>query len=377
MVLIQLWLCIVACRTPEKAVESAPPGDTWADSAVWETDWEVPACDAVSGSSALTWTLDAGLSVAPSDGEVEANTAVTAIQPLSAAGQVLAVHDGALYRSADAGCTWTSEALPDGQNRSLVAGPGDIVWGWSESLDTLLRIEGDTVELRSAPDVDLVGLGVDAVNPELLRAGGEGCDIWQSSDGGETWSLLFEAPVDTLSAHAVVFDPDDVDHLLCAQTHEGVWVSVNGGDRWDQGRGLTSSGELNGFSARFVPGERDVVWMHALYPGEGARDAIFRSADGGVSWEEALVEGAGLGEGVSIDSDAPIAVHPGAPNVLAFAGGTTLYTYDARAETLTANAAFAEHEIQAIAASPAAPGTWYLGFGDSAFAARPSSVKSR
>ena len=62
MVLIQLWLCIVACRTPEKAVESAPPGDTWGDSAVWETDWEVPACDAVSGSSALTWTLAAAAS---------------------------------------------------------------------------------------------------------------------------------------------------------------------------------------------------------------------------------------------------------------------------------------------------------------------------
>ena len=375
MVLIQLWLCLVGCRGQDKPAESASPVDTWGDSVPWETDWEAPACEAVSGASALSWTADAGVTAATPDGEVDPNTRVSAILPLAQPGAVLAVHDGALYRSADAGCTWSAEALPDGQNRSLVAGADGIVWGWSRALHTLLRINGATLELVSAPDVTLAGFGADPSDADRLRAGDTGCDTWQSTDGGQTWSLLYEAPVDTLSAYAVVFDPDDLDHVICAQTHQGVWVSADGGDRWDQGRGLTSAGDLNIFDAVFVPGERDVVWAHGLYPGEGARDALFRSADGGASWTELLVEGAGLGEGVSIDADAPLAVHGGAPNVIAFSGGTTLYTYDHRAEALTASAPFAEREIQALAAIPSAPGAWMLGIGYDTIGARPVRIR--
>lgn len=356
---LQLWLWLAACSKPEKGGDSAAPADTWSGGGSWETDWEAPACDAVTGSAALTWTADGGATVAPTDGTLDPNAQVRAILPLAAPGAVIAVRDGELYRSADAGCTWTAEALSDRQDRDLVLGPGDIVWGWSETLDTLLRIDGATVTSAPAPDEPIVGLGVDPADADHLRAGDGGCNIYESLDGGQSWALLFEAPVTTLQATSVAFDPDDLDRVICAQTHEALWLSTDGGDRWDQGRGLTSAGELKVFTALFVPGEPEGVWAHGVYTGADARDAVFRSSDGGLNWVEVLSEA----DGVSLASGARLAVHPGAPNVLAIADGPALYTYDAAEDHLTTNTPVAERDIQGLAACPASPGMWYLGLG--------------
>lgn len=361
MVLIQLSLWLSACqRGEDKGADTRGDSDTWGDGGSWETDWESPVCDEITGTAALTWTSDAGGTTQRSDEELVLDANVSSVLPRVAAGQLLALVGGALYRSADGGCAWTATDTPDGQDRTLLEGPNDIVWGWSRASTDLLVIDGEALTLSEDLGFKPMGLGVDPADGAHLRAGDDGCNIYESLDAGASWSLLFEAPVDSLSATSVVFDPEDLDHALCTQTREAVWTTVDGGDRWDQARGLGGD-ELTFNGAVFVPGDAQGVWAKALYPGAEARGALFHSSDGGYTWEELLVDS----DEVRIDDDARLAVHPGDPAVLAFTDDETLYTFDASSGAVTANVPRAGRELQALAACPAAPGLWYLGWGDS------------
>lgn len=347
-----LLLVLLCCRRDKDEQEST---DTWGDSAsTWETDWEEPACDA-SGAAAVTWTSDQGESAAARAADPDDDTHTWSVVTLSEPGALAASHDGTLLRSDDGGCTWSALALPDGQNRHLLAAD-TLVYAWSPTLETIYRIEGETVLELASPDPELVGLGADPADPLHLRAGNASCDLYDSQDGGETWALHEAAPSRELNTTFVAFDPEDLDHVVCTLTGDGAFASFDGGGRWDRARGFQTKEAVNMFSAIIAPGDRDVVWAEGLRV-EDTRRMIWRSDDGGITWFLGVEDG---GE-VNLDSSPPLAVHPAAPNVVAFSGGGRFYTYDARDDALSAGTPTPGLEVKAITASPAAPGIWYLG----------------
>lgn len=350
-----LLLLLLGCRREK---EEAAPTDTWGDSGEpWVTDWTTPDCDS-SGTAAITWTSDQGSSAAEREGEVGDNAFTESLIVLETAGALAASYDGALLRSDDAGCTWRTIAVPDGSQRTLLAA-GDRVYAWSSLEETIYRLDGDTLTELAGPPATLVGLGVDPQDPDTLRAGSDGCDIYASTDGGTSWSLSQAAPSSSLNATSVAFDPEDLDHVVCTMTEDGAFTSFNGGERWDRARGFLTEEAVNMFAALIVPGDRSVVWAQGLRVADTKR-LLWRSDDGGVTWMLGVEEG----DEVALGNTVPLAVHPSAPNVVAFAGGATLYTYDARTDTLTAETPVGETEIQALVASPASAGLWYLGLGD-------------
>jgi len=347
-------LAFLACHHDK---DEGPSGDTFGETGeTWESDWSAPACDG-SGASAVTWTADAGSSAAATQEALDPDSHTRGLVTLSTAGGLAAVHEGLLLRSSDAGCTWSELSLPDRVDRALLAAPGDVLYAWASSADTILRIDGDTVSSLTAPAQRVVGLAADGA--DHLRAGDDGCNIYESSDGGQSWTVYQAAPSKSLDVAAVAFDPDDLEHVVCALTHDGAFVSTNGGERWDRARGFETKDDVNFFAALITPGDRDIVWAEGLRM-EDTKRLVWRSIDGGLTWKYGLEEG----DGVTLDNGVPLAVHPAQPNVLAFSSGENLYLYDAHTDALTISTPMPGYDVEAIAPSLAQPGIWYLGLGD-------------
>jgi photosystem II stability/assembly factor-like uncharacterized protein len=140
-------------------------------------------------------------------------------------------------------------------------------------------------------------------DPNVYFVGAASGGIWRSTDGGHTWEPVFDDHgVQSIGALAVA--PSDPD-VVWAGTGEpfirsnvshgaGVFRSDDGGDAW-RPLGLERTGRV----ARIVvhPTDPDVVWVAALghLYGEQEERGVFRTRDGGATWERVLFVDAGTG----------------------------------------------------------------------------------
>jgi photosystem II stability/assembly factor-like uncharacterized protein len=157
-------------------------------------------------------------------------------------------------------------------------------------------------------------------NPKIYYAGGASGGVWKTTDGGVHWAPVFDdQPVQSIGSLAVA--PSD-ERIVWAGTGEahirsnvsignGIYKSVNGGKTWSH-MGLERSGRIG----RIVinSDDPDIVFAAALGHcyGPQAERGVFRTTDGGRTWEKVLFvdEDTGCGE---------LAMDPRNPRIL-FAG---------------------------------------------------------
>lgn len=327
------------------------------DSGTYETDWAWPDCEAISGTDAVTFSDDDGATVMATPDELEAPATTSGLVALDSPGALAAMHDGALLRSADAGCTWTSLSLPSDLAWQPVAAPGGRVYAWTRRGDAMLSIAGDEVTELLGPSEEITGMVADPSDAEHLRAGGGDCTIYESWDGGGSWDVLNASPTSSLHAYTVAFDPADLDHAACTIGTDGLYTTVDAGARWDAGRGIAEGESVNVFTAVFTANSAR-IWAEGLRLETGHK-AIWMSSDGGATFVSVLEED----EGISLETEVPLTTHPSAPDTVFFASGSIVYRYDAATGALEGNAP-TDLEVDAMLASPAPLGILYLGLSE-------------
>ncbi|MCJ7627449.1 MAG: hypothetical protein MUO50_03575, partial [Longimicrobiales bacterium] len=133
--------------------------------------------------------------------------------------------------------------------------------------------------------------------PLTFFQGTTGGGVWKTPDAGETWENISDGFFEVASMGAVEVSLSDPNVIYAGtgsagirgnvSTGRGVYLSTDGGDSWTL-RGLEDTGLIG--RIRVHPKDPDLVYAAALgHPfGKNEERGVFRSEDGGSSWEKVL-----------------------------------------------------------------------------------------
>ncbi|MCG6956916.1 MAG: glycosyl hydrolase [Gemmatimonadetes bacterium] len=133
--------------------------------------------------------------------------------------------------------------------------------------------------------------------PNTFFLGGTGGGVWKTDDAGQHWHPLTDAFLTAGAVGAVAVAPSDANVLYvgtgsaCIRGNisvgRGVWRTTDGGETW-QHVGLPKSGEIGAIVVD--PRDPDLVYVAALGDpfGNNPERGVYRSRDGGRTWEKAL-----------------------------------------------------------------------------------------
>ncbi|MGY6550297.1 MAG: VPS10 domain-containing protein [Erythrobacter sp.] len=193
-----------------------------------------------------------------------------AIVPDDPATWYVAVGSGGVWKTENAGTTWTS--LFDGQG--------------SYSIGTVALDPADRNRIW-------VGTGENVGG----RHAGFGDGIYKSDDGGKTWRNMGLARSERISK--IIIHPDDPDIVWVAAQgplwspggERGVFMTTNGGKSWTN---VLAAGPYTGATDLLIdPRNPDTLyaatWQHhrtvAAYIGGGPESGLWKSEDGGKTWQ--------------------------------------------------------------------------------------------
>jgi photosystem II stability/assembly factor-like uncharacterized protein len=233
-------------------------------------------------------------------------------------------HGSVVWRSTDLGETWTlsseglayeaesgrkvskvtSLAVADGRLLVGAEAPGifasrDAGESWS-LLTTLAGQPGSEIwdDPRSQPPghLGVSALMTDADDPSHFWAIVQGIGLFETGDGGETWTPRnrglradFLRPYEEVGfcVHRLVRSPSDPSRMY-QQNHLGVYRSDDSGHSWTE---ITDGLPTEfGFAAAVHPHDRDTFFVIPLDPGHArcmpeGRPAVWRTTDAGEGWQ--------------------------------------------------------------------------------------------
>jgi photosystem II stability/assembly factor-like uncharacterized protein len=171
---------------------------------------------------------------------------------------------GGVWRSDDAGQTWTSQ--------------------WHDQ--PVLNIGSLAIDPKS-PDTVYCGTG--EANGSADSYAGVG--IFRTQDGGRTWTLLASSDAAGIPRRigAIAIDPFDSQHLVIGgTTHDAgdasaLFSSSDGGTTWVR-QNFVSTGNYWCHAVVFHPAAQGVIF--ATIEENGSKNGIWRSQDGGNTWQQ-------------------------------------------------------------------------------------------
>ncbi len=261
-----------------------------------------------------------------------------------------------MYKSTDAGETWTDIGLKNSRhipriqihpkNPDLVyaAVLGDLYKSSDERGVYRSKDGGATWDkiLFVNADAGAVDLVLDPTNsriiyastwrirrtPYSLESGGEGSDLWKSTDGGDTWKSISKnkgMPKGLLGISGVSVSPIDSKRVWAIIEAEegGVFKSDNGGESWSRVNEDRKLRQRAWYYSRIYADTKDVDKVYVLNVG------FFASKDGGKSFDLRIRTPHGDHHDLWVAPEDPnrmIVADDGGAQV-SYDGGTTWSTY--------------------------------------------------
>ncbi|RNC90075.1 MAG: hypothetical protein ED555_11615 [Allomuricauda sp.] len=158
---------------------------------------------------------------------------------------------------------------------------------------------------------------VHPTNGRVIYAGTAGGGVWKSNDAGATFNPIFDEYCQSIGA--VELDPNDPDKVIYVGTGEtwprnsvsvgdGLYKSVDGGANWTK-IGLEKSERIANIIVN--PQNSDEIYVGVLGAlwGDSEERGVYKSSDGGATWEKLLYINAKTG-------CADLTMDPSNPNVL-------------------------------------------------------------
>jgi photosystem II stability/assembly factor-like uncharacterized protein len=150
--------------------------------------------------------------------------------------------------------------------------------------------------------------------PNLYYFGAVGGGVWKTTNGGITWEPIFDSqPIASIGALAVAPSNPNIIFVGTGEADfrsnltygNGVYRSHDGGHAW-KNVGLTASRHIS----RIVidPNDPKIVFVAAMGSayGPGAERGVFRTRDGGVTWQKVLYRDENSGAiDIALDPDHP------------------------------------------------------------------------
>lgn len=231
-------------------------------------------------------------------------------------------HGAGVWRSDDGGKTWVLSKLSNGK--------------WDDWLtkDPAFAAHIGIAPAPPAPFTgDITSIWSLGMSGGTLYAGAKPATLFSSTDKGETWMQVqglsdhpsrdsWEAGAAGLVLHSIVGDPGDAAKLWVGISAAGVFATEDGGKTWDRRNRMSNTGIDHDHAHAGQAGgdgthETGLCVHNIVRAPAGASDlmyqqnhhGVFRSPDGGRSWEEAT-------DGLPSTFGFPIAVHPADPSTI-------------------------------------------------------------
>ena len=212
------------------------------------------------------------------------------------------------------------------------------------------------------------GVTADATHSTVTTHPAGAYGIWKSTDAGASWSLVFSLA--GARAGDLEIDPQDPQTLYASFERQGLWRSTDGGMTWET--------MVNGIPTEFVDhaswpelavhrpsasapavlyvtmvGEGGCPPPHSHVPPHGCNPALFRSDDGGDSWQMMLDKGEDLATYETYLR--ALAIHPSDPQKLWFGGLGFNQSENGGADWTTHYGAHPDHHDIEIWEDPTSP----------------------
>src|SRR5690606_5930683 len=143
----------------------------------------------------------------------------------------------------------------------------------------------------------VVAAGGDPVNKAVSYMGTTGGGVWKTDDGGTTWRNVSDGYFKWASVGALAVAPSDSNVIYAGMGEttirgnvsrgDGVYKSTDGGRTWRR-MGLTDSQNIGSIVVH--PEDPDTLYVAAFGHvwGPSAQRGLYRSSDGGETWELTL-----------------------------------------------------------------------------------------
>ena len=202
-----------------------------------------------AGSNGVYTTTDGGQSWSFTSAGMAADEWITeiALDPTDPTTVYAASGHGRVYKSTDGGAHWTN---------SSAGLPGDIVWS----------------------------VAVNPVTPTIVYAGLEAQGVWRSTNGGATWSSWSGHEINCPYVREIVIDPSDSESVYVGTDGCGVYRRSERDAAWTYLGPHYTTGQRRVYAIGMTDSAPDTLLIGVW------GDGIYKSANGGHSWQERNVD---------------------------------------------------------------------------------------